>query len=197
MRKVELARQLHDTVASDLTAVIVKLEGMAIKVPECADDLRVCVQSARQAMFGTRQLLQNLTAQRELGQVKKAKLDNILLATIARLAGQGFNVKGRFETSGLELPESTVEVLSQSLQEAVTNILKYADLNSEVELHVCVESRRLVVSVTNAPAVGARCDYSEGRGLENMATTLARVSGYLQIRQSPGCWMVMLSVPLF
>lgn len=196
-RKFELARQLHDTVASDLTALIVKLEGMAIMVPECADELRICAQSARQAMFDTRQLLQSLTDRKQLAIIEMINLENVLETTTARLAAQGFNVQSRFEVSRLEAPEPIVEVLRQCLQEVVANVIKYADLASVVELRVCVESWRLLVSVANTPANETRCEYSEGRGLGNIATTLARVSGHLQLKQSPGCWMVTLSVPVF
>lgn len=175
-----LARELHDTIAQDLTALVMLAQRARRELGD-VDTLRMIEENARATLAETRALVAAGSALGDQG--------GGLAATLQRLAS-------RFaRETGVEVDCTLPEVLSlsrdaevvvvRSVQEALANARKHARA-SRISIIVTIDGERVHVTVTDDGVgftVGAT---PEGFGLVGMAERLALVAGHLDVQSAPG-----------
>ena len=197
LRRREITSLLHDTVAADLTSLIVKLEKLAITTPERSDELTHAAQTARSAVTHTRALLGELNApESERGSTASVPLSTTLNRIIDELQSHGFRVDS---TVRLNPPVSSSLInlaLERTLKEATTNIIKYATPASEVTLNAHADRDDIDITIGNVHRRQRSSAGSSKLGLQTMQSNLEAISGTLTIENDPQRWILRLNIPL-
>lgn len=194
-QREQLAIFLHDTVAADLTSVIVKLEQLAIVEPRCAVELQYCAATARRAILNIRELLQQLRLSEAIDNTPTAHgLATVVHNAVKNLDMQGFAVETNVEISGQPPSRVVNQTLEYCVGEAITNIVKYATPRSEVRTRVATDNRHIYVELSNSSPVHISRDNSTGYGLELMSARLKAVNGTLRVRKKLNKWTVIFKV---
>ncbi len=193
-QRTHLSSLLHDTIAADLTSVIVRLEKLAIHSPEHRNELRGSAQTARDALKTTRKLLDTLNA--NLDSYPAPPLPMTLESTSQRLRDHGFHVTTETDLAipvTMRVQESAVE---RVLKEAATNIIKHAVPESHVKISAVSHDHRVTITMTNSYTPAKRHPTATQRGLTNMSNTLQAVGGELSTQVSSNKWVTNIHVPL-
>lgn len=167
-----LAREIHDTIAQDLTGMVMIAERARNETDAAAraEQLTQLEAAAREALTETRALV---------AASAPSSLDNGLAAALDRLAARftrdtGITVSTEAYTDGLDRDSQVV--LLRCTQEGLANIRKHSGATSA---HVLLDGRTLTIRDNghgfdpDAPAVGV--------GLAGMRDRLALVGGSLEI----------------
>ena len=191
-----IARDVHDTLAQDFTAIALHLEaGLSQLGPRdgARPALAMALDAARQGLE---------EARRSIASMRSSPLENRSLAegltALARrfTAETGVRVLVDIADTG-PLPAETESELFRIAGEALTNVRKHAKAR-EVSLRLAVVRRRLRLTVADAGAGfrprGAR---RRGFGLSGIEGRARSVGGHAAIRSSPGRGTtVTVTVPL-
>jgi len=191
-----IARDLHDTLAQDFTAIGLHIEaGLAqlARRHEARPALTMALDAARQGLD---------EARRSIASMRASPLENRSLAEgLAALARRftaetGVRVHVDIADTG-PLPPETESELFRIAGEALTNVRKHANAR-EVSLRLAVARRRLRLTVTDT-GVGFRSRGARirGFGLSGIEGRARSVGGHATIRSAPGRGTtVTVSVPL-
>ncbi|MCQ9346839.1 histidine kinase, partial [Corynebacterium phoceense] len=134
-RQVAVAGFLHDMVAADLTALIARLEAMAISMPEKEQALQRCAATARKSMSDIRTLVDELNAQAiNHPQVTVPALTMTVMQTARALQEAGFHVETTTTIRVDPGAESINRALSQCLSEARACLLIVGLCSSMIEV---------------------------------------------------------------
>ena len=136
--KAKLARELHDTLGSNLTAISMDLNWVSKRLPEARDDLRDRVQRALKMLAETVELKHQV-----IEGLRPSHLDNLGLTFAMRMHCKEFS-----RLTGMPCALEVVEdfddldpalsiVLYRVVQEGLTNVMKHAQAK-----HVTVTLRR-------------------------------------------------------
>jgi two-component system NarL family sensor kinase len=191
-----IARDVHDTLAQDFTAIGLHLEaGLSRLGPrhDARPALTMALDAARQGLEETR---------RSIASIRTSPLENRSLAEgLTALARQftaetGVRVQVDIADTG-PLPGDTESELFRIAGEALTNVRKHANAR-EVSLRLATVGRRLRLTVADGGAGfrtrGARL---RGFGLSGIEGRARSVGGRATIRSAPGRGTaVIVSVPL-
>jgi two-component system NarL family sensor kinase len=191
-----IARDVHDTLAQDFTAIGLHLEaGLSRLGPrhDARPALTMALDAARQGLE---------EARRSIASIRTSPLENRSLAEgLTALARQftaetGVRVQVDIANTG-PLPGETESELFRIAGEALTNVRKHAKAR-EVSLRLTVVGRRLRLTVADGGAGfrtrGARL---RGFGLSGIEGRARSVGGRATIRSAPGRGTtVTVSVPL-
>lgn len=196
-RKAEVAGLLHDTVAADLTALIVRLEALAIATPEIEQALQKCATTARKSIGGIRALVDELNAQAiNHQQATVPALTTTLIQTNRALQEAGFHVESTANISVDPGTESIDKALSRCLSEASANIIKYAVPDSMVRMTATADAKQIIVTLANTYRPGRGRAGSSHFGLVSMQRTIAAVGGNMTLDSADARWSITFHVPV-
>lgn len=184
-RHQQLTSLLHDTIAADLTSVIVQLETLAIITPQRHDEL---THTARTALDRIRQLLTTLNTHPNTEST--TSLPIALGNTTKRLRNHGFTVTTTTQThTPVTLPLHNT-VLERFLSETATNIIKHATAHSPVTINSTSNEKGVTITITNHHNLTTTpVKDSTHLGLTSMSHTLHTLGGTLTTHSDDHQWI--------
>ncbi|SDL46314.1 Signal transduction histidine kinase [Glycomyces sambucus] len=187
-----LARDLHDTVAHHVSAIVIRAQ-VAGADPEdtarVAESLRVIETEAQAVLADMRSLVRTLRAPADYAPT--AGLDEL-----ARLADPGPpRVAVRIDAPA-DLPSVVTTTLFRIAQEGVTNARRHSRGATGIDVEVTVDDDEARVRVRDDGAP-ARGDQGGGHGLQGMSERAALLGGAVAAGPDPaGGWTLRASLPL-
>lgn len=190
---------LHDSVASELTSLIMKLEKLAVSDTSNAKELRSAAESARNAMLNTRYLLSALGGTNSLeSQTQSFSVADAVKVNSLKLKSHGFRVEDKIQITQPHHLQHISRVVEQCLREATSNIIKYAPAHSVVtlEAYSSVNGIHLVLqNKYSGDTAGKHADITNGLGLAAMEKAVRSVHGIISFGQEKGLWTVSIIIP--
>jgi two-component system sensor histidine kinase DesK len=188
--RLRVARDLHDVLGYDLSAVTLKTELARRLVDDNqarADaELEEVAEISRSALGHIRELSKGY---RELSlEAESRSVRSLLLAA-------GVEVEVRLDYPAL--PGSITTVLATVLREATTNILRHTRA-SRCDIEVTADSHAVVMDVLNNGLLQQREGPArEGRGLANLTERVVHLGGELTAGRDPaGGFRLHVSIPM-
>lgn len=192
-----LAREIHDTVAQDLSSIILLLRS-ARDAADAGPQLEIAEQAARGALEDTRRLVRALTPAELTGRSLPEALERVVADV------RHFGIDARFVVDGQAgpLPTSAAVALLRVAQGALANVRAHARAGTVV-VTLAFQPAAVRVDVADdgvgfdprGPA--ATPSSGTGLGLAAMAGRLAEVGGALVVESTPGAGTaVSATVPL-
>ncbi|WP_143336643.1 sensor histidine kinase [Corynebacterium pacaense] len=195
-----MASQLHNSVARELTRVVMKSEALTCNPHSLLSDsehaeLREISTSARHAMAEVRSLIRSFPA---VWPSVDANVNQKPLAQfVEELQKSGFNIAGESTTMPREFDRSTTSILGLVLAEVSTNISKYAEPISEVCISSDEDPSKCEVSITNyVKQEDPPSDLSTGFGIPAMKAAVESIGGHFSSSEIHGLWTTSISIPL-
>lgn len=178
-----LAREIHDTIAQDLSAIAFQLEAAEALLAQQMDPERVR-KSVSTALDLTRKGLEE--ARRSVLDLRAAPLEGRTLpAALAALAAETSTVTFEASPASVPLPPAVEVGLYRIAQEAIQNALRHAAA-AHVELRLETSSDRVRLTVQD-DGKGFPDGASSGRfGLVGMRERARLLGGSFQVESSPG-----------
>jgi len=184
-----LARDLHDTVAHHVSAIVIRAQVAGADPAQVAESLMVIEREAQAVLGEMRSLVRTLRAPADFAPTAG-------LPELARLADPGPpRVAVRIEAPQA-LPVVVASTLFRIAQEGVTNARRHAPDASTVDIVVTAEpdAARIVVRDDGAPT---RPTANGGHGLQGMAERAALLGGEMTAGPDPSVgWTLRASLPL-
>lgn len=207
-----LARDLHDVVAHELT--LITMQTMSRRRSEDVAELHQVVETvedaARSALHELRVLLRLLRDEND-GEdhprdvtgagLSIGSLEHVVTSLAASLRDLHFEPDVEL-TGDLEAMPTTVRgTAARILQEAVTNIIKYAPRESRCLIAVTADDHELRLRVTNPlpgskPAGTQASELSSGLGLRGIAERVSLLGGRAESGPEDGQWVLDVSLPV-
>ena len=189
--RARIARELHDEAGQSLTALKIALEFLTNKLPPEMEEARETLQDAAGQAGKT---LENLRA--IAYNLRPPSLDRLgINQALASLCKQfEANTQIRTDYQGYEvprLPESHEITLYRFVQEALTNIAKYADA-TEAQVRLSVKTGTVDIDVRDngkgmpTSSLDDQDDHLKGMGLASMKERMNIINGHLEIQSAPG-----------
>ena len=200
-----LAREVHDTLAQELTGIALQLEAADALLEHSPDRARARI---RQALERTRESLEE--ARRSVLDLRAGPLERQALPAALETLGQRFTaetgtpVASQLALVGPRLPARVEEALYRIAQEALVNIRRHADASTvRIELRQTGDSVQLIVAdngrgfdIEQASAPGGNT-HAHGFGLTGMQERAHLLNGRMQISSCPGAGaQVEVTIPL-
>lgn len=183
-----IARDLHDTLGQKLSLIGLKSElasKLIDKDPERAkQELKEVHQTARLALKEVRELVSTIRTVHFEDEIESAA--QLLQAADIQFIREGGKVHE-------EMPLLVESILSMSLKEAITNVVKHSKASyCRVNLN---SSKQLTVLQIDDDGIGGNTgNYIEGNGLSGMRERIEFVNGSLTVEQSQGTKLI-IAVP--
>lgn len=204
-QRLELARELHDIIAHDLTVIAMQARSGAYAEDPAVmrETLGVVGDSSRAALRDLRRLLQVMRSGQDegpAGEVEgavaadpRSDLEDVAEA----LAEVGVPVRTRCEGSLARIPDSVRPTVRRVLREAATNVMKHAPGTTSCVLSVVVDGTDVHVEVGNTAGerTGPRFPAS-GFGLTGLRERVHLLGGRLSAGPTAEGWRVRASIPL-
>ncbi len=186
-----VARELHDQIGQNLTAVVLELKRVLEQSPDQADALSDAQELARES-------LEDLS--RISSQLRPAVLDDLGLASALTSLADAMSRRSGLAI-GCDVPaalprlEPEVELaVFRVAQEAVTNAARHADC-SAIEVALAVDERAVILRISD-DGIGLPARRA-GAGLRGMRERAMTIGAGLDVRARPeGGTVVSLTVPL-
>ncbi|MFZ5818226.1 MAG: sensor histidine kinase, partial [Bacillota bacterium] len=179
-----LAREIHDSVAHNLTALVVQLQAarrLLDRAPEqSAEGLARCEEMARQALHETRQAVRALHPT-GLGQQSEVEALRRLGRDFGAATGIAVTVEATEAVGSLPPDPNRVEQLYRIFQEAMTNAHRHGGARA-ISCRLALVEGGLEMVVTNDGAPPASLE--PGIGLRAMAERARSLGG--EVRFEPG-----------
>ena len=197
-----IARDLHDTVAQAMTAMVIRAESRKIATdadPTAADDLEYIAVMGRQ---GLRDLQSMLAAMRSDEQeapapvaLRQETFNEVLEAQTSALTRAGFTVRTLIQTPVDALPESIRYTLNCVVSEAATNILRHARPGSHCAIMVADSPSELEIVVSNE--IGGKSPVPTNRlGLIGLTERVHTLNGSIETQLHESTWVLQVALPL-
>lgn len=199
-RRETLARALHDSVATSLTSVVMRAETLSLQQGLTADtqaELTAIADHARTSMKEVRGLLRVLNGEssHRPADSEPPAADQLHQVTDF-LKAHGFTVDATGARLHLPLDADSLVILREILAEIATNIIKYAEPRSTVNLAVEHHESHATISFTNT--VSSRTQDSHlatGLGLPAITQLAASVGGAIRMVSNSTHWKTQLRLP--
>ena len=201
--RLELARELHDVVAHQVTGIVVAAQSAQVVAGEGRDDVRRALEAIElaggDALAAMRRMVGVLRG--DAGRTPGAELSGIP-DMVRRFDPDGATVRLDADP-GFEhavLPAGVAATGYRVVQEALTNVRRHAPAATRVEVEIRLRSDdvrgdELVVGVRNDGASGT--PGGGGFGLAGMSERVAALDGTLRAGPSgPGEWTVTALLPV-
>lgn len=216
LQRLGLARELHDSVATSLTGVVMRSQALELTMPEdgdpaVVDGLRDISRTSRAALEQLRTMLRLLNSETYPGgtddPAPAPTLHESLTTSSQELRAHGLKVRTRTSLPRGAEPAVDRRALSRILTEMTANAAKHSPERSEVTLSCRVEEGASVtVSMTN-PVAGSRPDdpaMTSHLGLGSMAARAQAAGGTLEaapVAQAPDdprpqLWRTAVTLPI-
>lgn len=193
----ELTVLAHNTIASELTSLVVRLEALGLRRPELRDELEPCTDTARQTIGDVRALIEALQAPENPNQrpTFHAPLGSLRAADLS-LRSHGFETSCNFKLPQLTYTDDVCQVVGECTSEIVTNILKYGDPETVVVIYAEASDNEMQLSFTNAISDSPTTENSLRLSLRYLHGLCASIGGKLDYRASDAKWSVQITLPL-
>src|SRR5690625_981508 len=185
--RTRIAREIHDSVGHQLTALIMKLEMLHIQKPN--PEFAELKEMANESLEETRQAVQTLRETESSGITAVIQLIRKLEAESQLL------IQFTLKEGVLSIPLSNVHgvVLDRVMQEALTNVMRHSD-SKLVSISIGKSAiDTLTFTITN-PVVRLE-KFKSGFGLENMQSRVREIGGTINIYQTEEQFVVQGMVP--
>jgi signal transduction histidine kinase len=197
--RLELARELHDVVAHQVTGIVVAAQAAAVVARSAPDEVDRALASIERA--GTDALSAMRSMVGVLRGTDAARTPGAALADIPPLIsafdpfGELVRLRADAGFERAELPAGVAATGFRVVQEALTNVRRHAPLASGVEVEIRVLAGELAVAVRNDGVTGPRGP--GGFGLAGMAERVDALAGTLQAGPTgAGTWAVVARLPV-
>ena len=208
--RLALARDLHDVVAHELTLITMQAAGSYRH-----DDAGVLHRtistmedSARSGVQELRKLLQVLrespgAGERDHGSsgLATGSIEALLASLSSSMETAGYRVNVRTSDGVDDLPPTLRGTTARILQEATTNIMKYAPPDSQCCFDVTVLQEALVMRIENSLATARRSSQNvqpsltSGFGLRGIRERVALLDGQVDYGPRHGVWVLDVRIP--
>lgn len=192
--RLRIARELHDQVGQELTAVLLVLSRLQARVPaELRSDVVDVQDEVRASLEDVRRIAIEL---------RPEALDDLGLVSALAVLGERFAERSALEVVERIAPEMAqlapeVElVVYRVAQEALTNVVRHSG-SDHAELRLDIEDGRLVLTVRDQ-GKGLPVDHVPGTGMRGMRERAKLIGATLEVTNDSsgtGC-VVRLDVPL-
>ncbi|GMA39571.1 sensor histidine kinase [Mobilicoccus caccae] len=201
--RIALARELHDSVARDLT--IIAMQSAVLRTtdrPAEQEFARAAIEdTARSGLDALKRLLVVLRAEDAVEapslvrDLEAESLENALADSARHLAMLGYQVTVGTAPTGLSRTAETTAV--RVVREGTTNITKHATPGVLCRLECRTEGDQLVVRIDNQSARGTAPQVpSTGLGIESLAERLRLLGGSITGERVDGTWVLEAHIPL-
>ncbi|ARJ05034.1 hypothetical protein GCM10010988_00750 [Cnuibacter physcomitrellae] len=203
--RARIARDLHDTLAHSLGALVVQLDAVeALAEAGRTEEVLARARSARslaaEGLVEARRAVQTLREE-PAGPVDGPSVEQAIADLVDRERGLGAAVTATLDGGGLRLEPAAAEALRRAAQEALTNARKHAP-GRPVEVSLSGTATTLVLEVSNTltglrdPAHPLASSGSQ-RGISGMRERIASVPGAtLRVGELDGRFIVRMEVPV-
>ncbi|WP_299293597.1 sensor histidine kinase [uncultured Mobiluncus sp.] len=192
----ELAGELHDNTAKDLTQISLLAQQYAQSSATEADRMhwKQVETIARGASLRLRPLIHHLKPTGAVLPVKEMIAQNRQM-----LLQEGIELEIELDSDRLSgLPESQRKLFNLFVQEGSLNVLKYAPRRSVVTLDVEVLTNGTILVIMKNridTKASKRGHLSSGYGLENLQRSISEVGGSLGFDRISGHWILRAEIP--
>lgn len=198
--RIELSRQLHDTVAYAVTTMVMRADGARARgaEPSTDADLRAIAATGRGAMHDLRRLMAWLRSAEgpETVLLPSARLTEVVHAQVTKLREAGFTVRVATEGDLDHLGDAEERTMGAVLSELASNVVKHGVPGSDVVLMLERGSQQVEVMCTNRVTADPDGNPEEPMGLVGLAERLSAVAGQLTVSQNSGVWMASVTLPV-
>lgn len=195
-QRVELARELHDTVARDLSRA--SLQAQAVMEERAVPELASVVTGIQQASAQLRWMLALLRDPHPPAAADTlcGSLQEAVSEAEKTLRDRGFKVTASTEGELAEVPQALVSTLRAAIGEACANIERHADPGEPCAIVVSVGQSSIDAVFLNDAREVTPTDSAQGVGLMGLRERLAVVGGELFTEQEGSQWITRITVPL-
>jgi two-component system NarL family sensor kinase len=200
-----LAREVHDTLAQELTGIALQLEAADALLEHSPERARARIRQAlertRESLDEARRSVLDLRA----GPLERQALPAALEALIGRFAEEtGIAVSSQLALAGPRLPARVEEALYRIVQEALGNVRQHAQASAvRIELRQASDAIQLLVTDdgrgfdVDVPGEPGPSSSAHGFGLIGMQERARLLNGVMRISSCPGAGaQVEVSLPL-
>lgn len=188
----ELASQLHDTIAKDIARTVILAEQISFKHPDIAHELDEMIISARQAARRIHPIIYSLRdTYREFSIPETVEKVKLMLTTRSLILDT--EIEDIFSDA---LNKNLQILISLFISEAATNVLKYAQPNTTVNLNITNDAGVLTLLMENIISNQAvATELTGGYGLQNLAQKFSENGGYLEFGKHNNNWRIVAVIP--
>jgi signal transduction histidine kinase len=191
-----IAREIHDSLGHALTALNIQLQAVATLLPIDLEQATSFLTQAQQlSVTAMREVRQSVSVLREDEEIKQPLKD-----AIASLAEEFRQVSGITPTTHIHLTETVPLSVSKTLyrivQEALTNVSKYAEAD-RVQIQLVTTADRVCLLFKDNGKGFTSALKTNGFGLKGMQERVAAVNGnfHLTTELGAGC-QIKVEIPL-
>jgi two-component system, NarL family, sensor histidine kinase UhpB len=179
--RLRIAQELHDQVGQTLTAVLLQLSRIHVRVPaELQADVDEVQDAARASLEDVRRIAIEL---------RPEALDDLGLPSALEALANGFaqrsgmRVVRRIQTNLPTVTPETELVIYRVAQEALTNVARHAGTD-QAELTLQIDHGRLALTVSDRGR-GVQDDHAEGTGMRGMRERATLIGAQLLVERDP------------
>lgn len=199
-QRTEIARDLHDVVAHDLTNVALRARQAIVLGTTDPDDLRYIAQTASKCIDDMRHLMRLLRAtgggEQDVRNWREPDIPSTLAEQVKRLRTAGFKVAAHVEGELEDLSGTVPHALSWILIEACNNILRHGDSTHPCTIFITSTPTNLDLAVINT-AAGGHLSLRPGRlGIIGMQERAIAAGGSLTVSPHDEKWIVKANFPV-
>ncbi|WP_430869281.1 histidine kinase [Corynebacterium striatum] len=199
-RRETLARTLHDSVATSLTSVIRRAETLSIKQGIEADtqaELAAMAAQARDSMKEVRDLLRILNNDSPpRSSDSEPSVANQLYQIANFLKTHGFTVETAGASPSLLFSADSLVILREIPTETATNIIKYAEPRSTVNLTIEDHGGHVTISFVNAVSSSTQnLRLATGLSLPTISRLAENLGGSIRTVSSSVQWETKMRKP--
>lgn len=196
IKQGELTILAHNTIASDLTSLVVRLETLGLRRPELRHELEPCAATARQAIADVRALIEALQIPESSNQRPPFPDPLVSLrAADLSLRSHGFETSCNFKLPRSMHTDDVCQVVGECTSEIVTNILKYGNPATPVTILAQASDNEMQLTFTNTISDSPATENSLRLGLRYLGDLCASIGGKLDYRTSGKNWSVEITLP--
>ncbi len=194
-----IARELHDTVAHDLSLISMHVQRLQISGDIKPEDLEFVLATCDSALSELRAMLIVLRSQEASGVEEEfaRPLEEEFREGLSRLAAHGFTVDYRGDGSTADMTAAVGWALAGMCREAVSNIITHGDPGELVQVDLEVDEERGQTRLAFFNRVGDHGQDSQhvSLGLVGVRERVEAVGGQLYAYGSARQWVTMACVP--
>lgn len=198
----DIARELHDTVAHDLSMISLSAERARLAGSASTADLDRMRAAADSALQDLRTMLALLRIEGGVvpphGTISRLTLDSALVEAVERLRKDGFEPSVSIEGEPATLPHVASDTLAKVVREATSNIVRHGRRGSACSLLVDIRDHDAEVVVLNLPDQERRVveRRRERLGLSGLRERLAALGGEFSAGMGAERWILRARLPI-
>lgn len=188
----ELAVQLHDTIAKDLAQVAILVQNLAAAHPELADEIDPIANITQGASRRLRPMIMDLNQTVAAPSFRAAVKES---AVMLRSRSMVLNVEMVADIDHL-LSRQALLTASLFVRETATNVLKYGQSSTSVELYVDFEGSELALMMRNQISTEPiDRTLTGGFGLANLQSRIESEGGRMSFTSTGVHWIINAAIP--